>query len=124
MYSLSVPSSFSGSTMTSKVHWLYHACISAHCMRLSRSGLAMPCPSLPPRVGAGSVSYCNSRAPWSKFIDDEVRNLTMKAAESSAIRRIAAAKGMNSLREDGSDKVLAGMTTVEEVLRVTQEDLI
>jgi len=57
-------------------------------------------------------------------IDDEVRNLTMKSADSSSIRRVAAAKGMNSLREDGAAKVLAGQTTIEEVLRVTQEDLI
>jgi general secretion pathway protein E len=58
------------------------------------------------------------------IIDDEVRNLTMKAADSSSIRRVAAAKGMNSLREDGAEKVLSGQTTIEEVLRVTQEDLI
>jgi type II secretory ATPase GspE/PulE/Tfp pilus assembly ATPase PilB-like protein len=30
---------------------------------------------------------------------------------------------MNSLREDGAEKILAGQTTAEEVLRVTQEDL-
>jgi general secretion pathway protein E len=58
------------------------------------------------------------------IIDDEVRNLTMKASDSASIRRVAAAKGMNSLREDGADKVLRGHTTIEEVLRVTQEDLI
>ncbi|MEO8604820.1 MAG: type II secretion system ATPase GspE [bacterium] len=57
-------------------------------------------------------------------IDDEVRNLTMKSADSSSIRRVAAAKGMMSLREDGAEKVLRGLTTIEEVLRVTQEDLI
>ncbi|MDX2168669.1 MAG: type II secretion system ATPase GspE [Deltaproteobacteria bacterium] len=57
-------------------------------------------------------------------VDDEVRNLTMKASDSASIRRVAAAKGMTSLREDGSDKVLRGLTTIEEVLRVTQEDLI
>jgi general secretion pathway protein E len=48
----------------------------------------------------------------------------MKASDSASIRRVAAAKGMNSLREDGADKVLDGLTTVEEVLRVTQEDLV
>jgi general secretion pathway protein E len=58
------------------------------------------------------------------IIDDEVRNLTMKAADSASIRRVAASKGMNSLREDGAEKVLSGQTTIEEVLRVTQEDLI
>ncbi|MGD9764257.1 MAG: type II secretion system ATPase GspE [Candidatus Binatia bacterium] len=57
-------------------------------------------------------------------IDDEVRNLTMRASDSASIRRVAAAKGMTSLREDGAEKVLKGMTTIEEVLRVTQEDLV
>jgi general secretion pathway protein E len=56
-------------------------------------------------------------------IDDDVRNLIMKAADSATIRRAAQAKGMNSLREDGAEKILAGQTTAEEVLRVTQEDL-
>ena len=58
------------------------------------------------------------------IVDDEVRNLTMKASDSASIRRVAAAKGMASLREDGAEKVLSGQTTIEEVLRVTQEDLI
>jgi general secretion pathway protein E len=58
------------------------------------------------------------------IVDDEVRNLTMKASDSASIRRVAAAKGMSSLREDGAEKVLSGQTTIEEVLRVTQEDLI
>ena len=57
-------------------------------------------------------------------IDDEVRNLVMRAADSSTIRRAAAAKGMTSLREDGAEKMLAGTTSAEEILRVTQEDLI
>ncbi len=57
-------------------------------------------------------------------IDDEVRALIMKAADAATIRRAAQAKGMNSLREDGADKLLAGITTVEEILRVTQEELL
>jgi general secretion pathway protein E len=57
------------------------------------------------------------------IIDDDVRNLIMKAADSATIRRAAASRGMTSLREDGAEKLLAGMTTVEEILRVTQEDL-
>ena len=36
----------------------------------------------------------------------------------------AAAAGMVTLREDGASKVLAGETTIEEVMRVTQEDLL
>jgi general secretion pathway protein E len=57
-------------------------------------------------------------------LDDEVRALIMKNADASAIRRAATAAGMLSLREDGATKVLAGETTIEEVLRVTQEDLL
>jgi general secretion pathway protein E len=56
-------------------------------------------------------------------VDDEIRALVMKSADAATIRRAATAKGMTTLREDGADKVLEGITTVEEVLRVTQEDL-
>jgi general secretion pathway protein E len=57
-------------------------------------------------------------------IDDAVRALIMKNADASEVRRAAVAGGMLVLREDGAAKVLAGETTVEEVLRVTQEDLV
>jgi general secretion pathway protein E len=57
-------------------------------------------------------------------VDDAVRALIMKNADASEIRRAAVAGGMLVLREDGAAKVLAGETTVEEVLRVTQEDLV
>jgi general secretion pathway protein E len=57
------------------------------------------------------------------IIDDEVRNLIMRSADSSEIRRAAAAKGMTTLREDGADKIMRGNTTIDEVLRVTQDDL-
>ena len=56
-------------------------------------------------------------------IDDEIRTLVMKSADASTIRRAATARGMTTLREDGAEKVLAGETTIEEILRVTQEDL-
>ncbi len=57
-------------------------------------------------------------------VDDEIRTLIMKNADAVAIRRAAADAGMLTLREDGATKVLAGETTIEEVLRVTQEDLL
>jgi general secretion pathway protein E len=57
-------------------------------------------------------------------VDDEIRGLVMKSADAASIRRAATARGMNTLREDGADKVLDGITTIEEVLRVTQEDLV
>jgi general secretion pathway protein E len=57
-------------------------------------------------------------------VDDEIRGLVMKNADAASIRRAATARGMNTLREDGADKVLDGITTIQEVLRVTQEDLV
>jgi general secretion pathway protein E len=57
-------------------------------------------------------------------VDDDVRALVMKNADAASIRREATAKGMNTLRQDGADKVMSGVTTIEEILRVTQEDLV
>ena len=54
-------------------------------------------------------------------IDEEVRGLVMKKASSDEIRKAALKAGMKSLRDDGLDKVEAGVTSKEEVFRVTQE---
>jgi general secretion pathway protein E len=48
----------------------------------------------------------------------------MQRADAAAIRRAVCAEGMHTLRDDGAGKVLTGVTTVEEVLRVTQEELL
>jgi general secretion pathway protein E len=45
-------------------------------------------------------------------------------ADAQAIKRTAQESGMDTMREDGARKVLAGMTTVEEVMAATQEDII
>jgi type II secretory ATPase GspE/PulE/Tfp pilus assembly ATPase PilB-like protein len=58
------------------------------------------------------------------MMDDEVRGLVMKNADASTIRRACTAKGMKLLRQDGVERVLAGQTTIEELLRVTQEDIL
>ena len=55
-------------------------------------------------------------------IDDAVRASIMAREDASKIR--ASATNLNSLRMDGAEKILSGRTSVEEVLRVTQEDLI
>ena len=52
---------------------------------------------------------------------DAVRPLVIERASVSALRDKARAEGMRSLREDGIAKVLAGVTTVEELLRETQD---
>jgi general secretion pathway protein E len=51
---------------------------------------------------------------------DPVKNLVAGKAPAHAIREAALAAGMRTLREDGLVKAAAGLTTVEEILRVTQ----
>jgi len=54
-------------------------------------------------------------------MDDELRQLVGRASGVS-IKNHALRKGMRTLRADGWGKVIRGITTVDEVLRVTQED--
>ncbi len=58
------------------------------------------------------------------LVDAGVRELVMKNADAGTIRSYALSKGMRTLREDGIRKLLRGETTAEEVLRVTQEDVL
>jgi general secretion pathway protein E len=55
-------------------------------------------------------------------MNDQLRRLLMQHADASDIERAARASGMHTMYEDGLRKALAGLTTVEEVLRVTQEE--
>ncbi len=55
-------------------------------------------------------------------VDDEVRQLIMKNSDAAMIKALAMEKGMRTLRQDGADKVLAGITSVDEVVRVTQKE--
>ena len=57
-------------------------------------------------------------------IDDDVCTAIMKRAEAGSIKKICLKRGMTSLRQDGAAKVIQGMTSIEEVLRVTQEDIL
>ena len=56
-------------------------------------------------------------------IDDDARKLIYDKVASSILRSRAREMGMRTLREDGARKVLAGMTTPEEVIRATTGDL-
>jgi len=55
-------------------------------------------------------------------IDDEARKLIYDQAPTSVLRARAREMGMRTLREDGIRKVLAGLTTPEEVIRATVGD--
>jgi general secretion pathway protein E len=52
---------------------------------------------------------------------DPLRRLVLKHADASEIQEAARAEGMLTMYEDGLRKAVAGMTTIEEVIRVTQE---
>jgi len=55
-------------------------------------------------------------------MSEAIRPLVIERAPSTTIKQAACARGMKTLRDDGWTKVRLGVTTVEEVGRVTQED--
>lgn len=56
------------------------------------------------------------------MVNEDIKKLTMERASSGKIKEAAIENGMRTLRQDGISKVLQGLTTVEEVLRVTTID--
>jgi len=57
------------------------------------------------------------------LVDDAVGPLILRKADAQTVKRVAWEMGMDTLRDDGARKVIAGLTTVEEVLAATQEDV-
>lgn len=55
------------------------------------------------------------------MVDDEIREHIVKKTPANQLRDLAIRKGMVSLRQDGIEKINQGITTLDEVLRVTQE---
>jgi general secretion pathway protein E len=56
------------------------------------------------------------------LIDDEIRAFVTQNVDSKTIRRKGIERGMHTLRVDGARKVLAGVTSVAEVLRATEDE--
>ena len=52
-------------------------------------------------------------------MSDEIKELTVSGAAESEIAAVAREQGMLTLREDGLHKVRAGVTSIEEVARVS-----
>ena len=52
---------------------------------------------------------------------DAIKKLIMAHSEATAIQKTAIAEGMMTMRDDGLEKALRGITTLEEVIRVTAE---
>ncbi|MCA9656223.1 MAG: Flp pilus assembly complex ATPase component TadA [Myxococcales bacterium] len=55
-------------------------------------------------------------------ITEEVRRLAIRNADAGQIKQAAVEHGMRTLRDDGALKVLQGVTSIEEVMRVTAEE--
>ena len=57
------------------------------------------------------------------LIDDELKNTVLTHPDSSTLKEKALRNGLITLRMDGADKVAKGITSIDEVLRVTEEEL-
>ncbi|MBA2124113.1 type II secretion system protein GspE [bacterium Unc6] len=57
------------------------------------------------------------------IMNDKIRELIFERSPSNVIKMKAREAGMKTLREDGFRKVLVGITTLPEVLRITQQDI-
>ena len=57
------------------------------------------------------------------ILDDEIRRLIGTKSDAAAIKQAAIAKGMITLKQEGAAKVAQGVTTMEEVMRITQQEI-
>ncbi|HVR84978.1 MAG TPA: type II secretion system ATPase GspE [Planctomycetota bacterium] len=55
-------------------------------------------------------------------VDDEMREMILKREAANRLKKYAIEHGMQTLRDDGWNRVRAGVTTAEEVLRITKSD--
>ena len=56
------------------------------------------------------------------LMNNTLREMVIERASSQQIKKKAIECGMRTLRQDGWDKILQGITTIEEVMRVTQQE--
>jgi len=77
-------------------------------------------------VGCPSCSHTGYRGRIGIFelmqIDDEIRGLLTQNVDAKTVKATAMRKGMGTLRADGARKVIAGITSVAEVIRATEEE--
>ena len=55
------------------------------------------------------------------LLDDDIKATILKTSEATEIRKMAVQKGMATLRDVGLQKVRDGITTIDEIIRVTGE---
>jgi type IV pilus assembly protein PilB len=76
-------------------------------------------------------NYCNKKGYRGRLgifelmvMSTPIREMAFKGESTQAIRRLARKQGMRTLFEDGIIKAIKGITTLEEVLRITQHDML
>jgi type II secretory ATPase GspE/PulE/Tfp pilus assembly ATPase PilB-like protein len=101
--------------------------ICVHCKTAAGTAISPGGERLRVYKGAGCAA-CNGTGYASRVgvfemmqVDDELRKLVMQGADAGRLTEVARRNGMRNLREDGWLKIRDGVTTVEEVMRVTQE---
>jgi general secretion pathway protein E len=82
------------------------------------------------KAGNGGCNMCQGTGYTNRLgihellvIDEKVRTAILQRGDASIIRSAATSSGFTSLRYDGAEKVLAGKTSVSEVLLATHRDL-
>lgn len=111
-------------------------CLCPHCKRagapsgavLQRSGLSRLLDSGQPIYEAIGCDKCRGTGYLGRtgihellVLDDSLRRAVLDGADSSALHRLAMSCGMTSLQDDALRKVAAGVTTLDEVMRATEE---
>ncbi len=101
--------------------------ICSHCKQPNGTALSPDGEYIDVFRGAG-CDKCNGRGYTSRVgifemmdVNEEMRRLIMNNTDAGVMTQAARRNGMRSLREDGWWKIREGVTTVEEVMRVTQE---
>jgi len=96
----------------------------------SLRGLGAPVPGNIAFRGRG-CEKCQNRGYYSRtgifellVMTPRIQELTVKGADSNVIKREARKDGMRTLREDGAVKIAQGISTIEEILRVTRDDVV
>ena len=76
-------------------------------------------------------NYCNKKGFRGRMgifelmaLTTQVREMAFKGESTQNIRRMARKQGMRTLFEDGIIKAIKGMTTLDEVLRITQHEMV
>ncbi len=96
---------------------------------LTRLGLPLttPRPTFYRGAGCAACSQTGYRGRTGIYelllMDDDIRRLIGAKADSAAIKQAAIAKGMVPLKQEGALKVAQGVTTTEEVMRITQQEV-